>query len=478
MEISKPTNRREFLKLVTIGASATAILAACAQAPAPTATTAPQSSQAPKATAAVEPTKPAATVASAAPTPTIAAKAVASGQVEIRFMNRGGKAAFDIHDKVIAAFMQATPNIKVKAEPVLEGNWDEKLLTAIASGTEPDTVMNGFGSWQAFAKRGELLDLSDYIKADIKLDDFLPIANQSEVYKGKYYSWHYNGGPYAIFYNKDIFDKNKIAYPDESWTWTKYFDAARKLTIDRNGKRPGESGFDPNMVDQYGCLNPTFDWSSWIWAKGLEVFSPDKTKILLDDPKVDDAIQELADMATKDAIWPNNLYPEAAPSDFVSGRVALGMQGYWMVARAVPAKFNWDVAPMPMSEWTNKRSTYGYYSGNSALKSTKHPDESWQFLKFFGGEPGQKILSDGGLSYPAVLSLAKDFKPTKPANVGAFMVDFQGSRFFEIGAYITEQAKFNQALTPVLEGIWLGKAKAKDTLPAVTPQLNAIIAAS
>jgi len=133
---------------------------------------------------------------------------------------------------------------------------------------------------------------------------------------------------------------------------------------------------------------------------------------------------------------------------------------------------------MPKSEWVGKRVGFGYYSGNSVLKSTKHPEESWLLLKFFGGEPGQKIMGEGGLTYPAALSVAKSFKPKLPENVGAFLVDYENMRFFETAAYITEQAKFNQTLDPELEKIWLGQAKAKDVLPPLVPKLNAIIAES
>ena len=488
MPVRKLTNRREFLKLTALGAAGAAVVTACAPATAPTPTPVPPTKPAeapkpaaPTATPVPASTKPAATAAPA-PTPTAATKPAekvpSPGVVEIRFMNRGGKAAFDIHDQVVAAFTKATPNVKVKVEPVLEGAWDQKLLTAIASGTEPDTVMNGFGSWQAFAKRGQLLDISDYVKRDVKLDDFLPIANQSEIYKGKFYSWHYNGGPMALFYNKEAFDKDKIPHPDANWTWAKYWEVAKKLTIDRAGKRPGETGFDPRRVQQYGTLSLTGSWYIYVWQKGAEVFTKDKDRILLDDPKVLDTIQELADLVVKDGIWPNPLYPEVAPSDFVTGRVAMGLQGYWMVARAVPAKFAWDVAPMPKSEWVNKRVGFGYYSGNSVLKSTKHPEESWLLLRFFGGEPGQKIMGEGGLTYPAVLSVARDFKPKLPENVGAFLADYENMRFFEVNAYITELAKFNQLLNPELEKVWLGQAKAKDVLPPIVPKLNAIIAES
>ncbi|MBI2941522.1 MAG: sugar ABC transporter substrate-binding protein [Chloroflexi bacterium] len=482
------TRRAVLGRFFIAGASLAAapLLQACAGAP-PTPTPAPAPKPAAPAAAAPTPTpapapKPAAppTTAPTAPTPTPApAKAVekpSAAVVEISFMNRGGKQVFDVHDQVIAGFMKDTPNIKIRVEPVLEGAWDVKLLAAIASNTAPDTVNNAFGTWQAFAKRGQFVDMSDYIKRDLKLEEYLPYANQCELYKGKFFSWHYNGGAYAVFYNKEIFDKDKIPYPDASWTWAKYYELAQKLTIDRNGKRPGESGFDPKKIQQYGSGNyPLGAWFHQVQVRGAEVFNAEKTKILFDDAKVPGTIQDIADMQIAGGLWPNTLYPDATPSGFVTGRVAMAPQGHWSVYGVLPAKFPWDVAPMPKND-AGKRIGLGWYSGNSILATTKFRDASWEFLKFFGGPKGQLIQADGGITYPAVISVAKAWKPEHPRNAEAWLMDLENMRVHEFLLNVTEYSKFMQVLTPELEKVWTGQAKAKDVLPPIIPKLNAVLA--
>src|SRR5690349_14172518 len=49
----------------------------------------------------------------------------------ITFMNRGGREAFAVHDKVVAAFMEQSPNVKVTVEPVVEGSWSAKLTAQL-----------------------------------------------------------------------------------------------------------------------------------------------------------------------------------------------------------------------------------------------------------------------------------------------------------------------------------------------------------
>ena len=51
---------------------------------------------------------------------------------------------------------------------------------------------------------------------------------------------HYYAVPFALvntvlYFNKDMFDAAGIAYPTDDWTWEEFREAAKKLTIDKNG---------------------------------------------------------------------------------------------------------------------------------------------------------------------------------------------------------------------------------------------------
>ena len=47
---------------------------------------------------------------------------------------------------------------------------------------------------------------------------------------GKTYGVPYRQDSWVLYYNKDLFDKAKVAYPDGSWTWDDYAKAAKDLT--------------------------------------------------------------------------------------------------------------------------------------------------------------------------------------------------------------------------------------------------------
>ena len=70
---------------------------------------------------------------------------------------------------------------------------------------------------------------------------------QNAAVLGKYESTrkiYYRDGkplkPGDIFYNKDLFDREGIAYPDSSWTFEgKHLDAAKRLTKREGDPAPG-----------------------------------------------------------------------------------------------------------------------------------------------------------------------------------------------------------------------------------------------
>ena len=397
----------------------------------------------------------------------------------ISFMNRGGREAFVVHDKVIAAFVEKAPNIRVNVEPVIEGTWIAKLTTAIAAGTPPDTVMCAFGDFLPYCKRGDLLELEAFLAKDkeVKTADWFPLALDSMKYKGKLYNMPYNGGTYALFYNRELFDKAKVKYPDDTWTWDRYVEAAGQLATDVKGISAVGAGYDGNNVAVYGADNVQNEpsWIYWVWANGADIYTANNREVNFRDAKVLDAIQAIADLHRR-RLWASALVKDTATIGFRSANVAMTTWGHWNVARVRTDPFKWDVAPMPKTK-DGRRIALGWYSGNGMVRGTKHPDAAWQLLKFFGGAPGQRILGIEGLTLPAVRRVAESdeiMKSTPPENQRAFLTEIDKARI-RFNWNITEIQDWNEAINPELNKIWLGESKAKDVLPALVPRLNEVL---
>ena len=81
-------------------------------------------------------------------------------------------------------------------------------------------------------KSGTLKPLDDYIakEKEFNLDDFIKPSLTSYQRDGKLWVIPYDEGPGILYYNKDLFDKAGIKYPDDSWTLDTLKENAIKLT--------------------------------------------------------------------------------------------------------------------------------------------------------------------------------------------------------------------------------------------------------
>src|SRR5437764_4733977 len=143
------------------------------------------------------------------------------------------------------AFMKRHPNIKIKAENTPWVNYLTKYLTQAAGGSLPDLMYCQFAWIQQFIRLGTFIPLDSYIAKtpDFDLSDFTKpslIAYKSPK-NGQIYSIPYDEGPGMLYYNKDLFDKAKIPYPDEKWTLDHLKLVAKEIT----------HGSGPNKVFGY-----------------------------------------------------------------------------------------------------------------------------------------------------------------------------------------------------------------------------------
>ncbi|MGH2354111.1 MAG: ABC transporter substrate-binding protein [Chloroflexota bacterium] len=401
--------------------------------------------------------------------------------VTLRYLARGSQANLDIQRQGIEEFQKAHPRITVEME--VASNYLQKLQTELASGTTSDVAFTAMGSFRVVAKQGGLVALDPFMARDVKPGDYYEYALESGRYNGKTYVFPYDGGTYALAFNKDLFDTAQIKYPDDTWTWDQYVEVATRLTLDQNGRRADESGFDPSRIAQYGSVSIRGNYWYWVWANGGEILSKDKSKSTLDTPVALDTIQWIADLHTKRVIMPTPAYPEADPAavggdrGYTAGRVALCPHGRWRVSeyRRV-AEFPWDVAAMPSGK--AGRIGYGWFSGMSIIRDTKAPAESWELCKYWGGEAGQGLLAERGQNVPAMPRLANSdlfLKSSPPANNKAYLEAIKDARIHPT-AYIIESTEYNDILNPVLNAIWKGEQAAKSAIPPLIPQLNAVLA--
>ena len=139
--------------------------------------------------------------------------------------------------------------------------------------------------------------------------------------EGKQYAIPKDIDTIALWYNKTIFDEMGVAYPDDTWTWDDFADAAAKLT---NEEHWGYAIAPSNNQDSFYNV---------VYSMGGNIISDDKKKSGYDDPATIKAMTLITDMV-KAGYCPdlNTISENGADVLFQSGKAAMVTQGSWMLA--------------------------------------------------------------------------------------------------------------------------------------------------
>ncbi len=397
----------------------------------------------------------------------------AGGPVTISFMAWGAPEELAVWQQIVDDFQVAKPNIKVNVEVADWDSYWEKLKTLLAASTPPDVFAMDAPLYLDYQSRGVLLNLQPYIdKSAGFLDGFYPVTLQAYKLDDGYYGMPRDFQTIVLFYNKDMFDKAGIAYPNSNWTYDDLRTAAKSLTLDKNGD---------GTIEQWGLWTDLWDmelfWSEAIWSWGGEVINGDHTKTLLGEPAARDAWQFAYDMMFTDKSMPDaNTSGQYGGDLFQAGIAAMTTIGHWAVPGYATTEFKWDVAPMPTSP-TGGRVTSVNSAGFVAAKASKNPDAAWEFIKYCLSEAGQKRLTELGLAIPVLKSVAESPVFLKQTMVNINQQAFLDSlEFARMKPVFKGYEEWSAAVGDGMAPIWLGEADLNPTLDEVIPTADEVLA--
>lgn len=264
---------------------------------------------------------------------------------------------------------------EVKVTATYQGGYDanqQKLLAAIASGTQPDIAQIEIHALPQFAASKAVMPLDDLMtqSTDHKKEDFLPGVLRNTEYQGKVYGMPFNRSVPVFYYNADMFKQAGLSKPPE--TWQEVEDYSRKLA------QPDKKiyGYEP--------VNVWWFFESMVWSNGAELMSPDLKQATFNTPEAQ-AGMELWQRMKREGISNSYSGPDAwsqTIADFAQGRTAMytGSAGD-MGQIAEGAKFEWKAAYIP------KFKEYAVPTGgaNAAIlaKDQTKQQAAWKFISWF-----------------------------------------------------------------------------------------------
>jgi multiple sugar transport system substrate-binding protein len=404
------------------------------------------------------------------PAATTAAGAT-GGKAEITFSMWGAPEELTVWKQIVADFEAANPNIKVNVEV---SDWDSywsKLKTQLAAGTPPDVFAMDAPLYLDYQSRGVLLNLTPYLdKNPDMLKDIYPQTLEAYKTPDGYFGLPRDFATIVLFYNKDMFDKAGLSYPDENWTWDDLRAAAKKLTLpaDANGKK------------QYGFIFDQWDmevgWSEAIWSYGGDIISADHKKTLIGEPAARQAWQLLDDMVFVDKSVPDaNEIGQYGGDLFQSGIAAMTPMGHWSVPGYNQAGINYGIAPMPKGP--AGRMTSVNSAGFVVSKASKNPDAAFEFIKFALSEKGQTRLAELGFACPVLKTVAEsDAFLKQTGSTIDQKVFLDALSYSHMKPVFKGYDEWASAVGDGLDPVWRGEADLNKTLDEIVTAADAVLA--
>jgi multiple sugar transport system substrate-binding protein len=406
--------------------------------------------------------------------------------VHLNFFNRGGEYVFQTMDLQIAEFKKTHPDWTFELNSVAGYSHQEALLMMLAAGTGPDCWFDSVRTTGMLARKGVVEPIDTYLAATpaFKLENFTENTFSCQTYDNKIWGIPWDSGALIMMYNKDMFDKAGVPYPDPKvWmTWDELIELSKKLTIDMNDKTPNDAGFDPARVKQYGFLSNTgHGRQTYIWSNGAEIIEKDMT-MPIDTPEFIEAMNWLADLGLKHYITPSAKYQTAAEIVLPSMNVAIEHGGVWSMGEYMDAGVNLGYFQVPYSK---KKTSYGQYSPMCINTGSKLKNEAFEFIYFTTADPaGQKIIVDRGQLQPTLRSLREDYlnagKPTREERQLAYDV-FENKDTYrwpgdKIGSYWGGWYQyFIDLWGPYLDELLIGTKRWEDICGELRPKSEALL---
>lgn len=405
---------------------------------------------------------------------TVAPRAT-SAKTVVSYGTPGSQVEDAAWEPVFKAFNEANPDIEARYEP-LGGNYGpeylQNLQTRIAAGNAPDVFFILDGHVAGFAERGVIDPLDDLVaNAGIDLESYFTAHVDGLRYNDQLWGLPRDGAPVAMFYNADLFDEAGVAYPDDTWTWETFLEAAKALT-----KRDGD-GRAISLGAGRG------EWVNWVWQAGGDIFNEDKTKCTLDTPEAIEGLQFAQDLVITHQVAPSaqDLADQEQQDMFLSGRLATHFAARGSLGAVCQAPFRFDAAVAPQGKVRMVRTN----DGPTALWSgSKNKEAAFKLLAHLCGEEGQRLkIKDTGFAFPSWISLTKEdwfanFSCGQSIGSGVSESFRQEIENDEVRTWPTHPRwpEISTAITQEIDALYLGEKTAEQVGKDVTAAVDALLA--
>lgn len=253
--------------------------------------------------------------------------------------NVGTEEENNIQRQMIAAYMEAHPNVTIEfVDMSAEGKWDEKLTNYAAKGELPDVFMAD--GTPLYVKNGWTADLTDLVANDPDWQDVPEALKTAVTFSGKV-----QGVPAAqfvmgYFVNQDLFEAANLDAPAYGVSVDDFFAATTAITDVQNGKLGLDEmefimGWYPNTQDS------NLKWFSFDGSHMNYNSAAFKAGVAKAGEVKPHTWQGLNDEQKK------NFKSQGPWELFMNQESGVRWDGGWAIPGYAAATFNWDFMGIP-----------------------------------------------------------------------------------------------------------------------------------
>ncbi|MCC5783229.1 MULTISPECIES: ABC transporter substrate-binding protein [Kocuria] len=346
------------------------------------------------------------------------AEATATGVVDYWMWDTNQLPAYQ---KCAEMFEAEHPDQDVRITQTGWGDYWTKLTAGFIADTGPDVFTNHVSKYPQFAELEVLAPLEEH-PATAALDPEDYQDGLVDLWTGP--DGHQYGVPkdwdtVAAFYNEELLAEAGLTPADlEGWSWNpedggSFEDLVAHLTVDENGVRGDEPGFDKDHVAVYGLgiseaggsTAGQGQWSAFAASNGWRVTNEPLwgDHYNLDDPSLHETLDWYFGLSDKGYMPDYGQFnaAEGVNAQLASGSAAMVLDGAWMISTYAGIEdFPVGTARTPVGP-DGTATTMLNGLADSIVKDTDNPEGAAQWAAFMGSAQCQQEVARAGVVFPS-----------------------------------------------------------------------------
>lgn len=379
------------------------------------------------------------------------------------------------YQKCVSPFQDANPGITVEISQYGWGDYWPKLTAGFLAGNAPDAFQNNAGYYPEFVSQSQLLALDDLIARDsVDMSQYAAGTQTWKYSDGKTYGLPMDWATVGFYYNVDMLAEAGFTADDlANLTWNpadggQFEKVIAHLTVDTNGVRGDEPGFDKDHVAVYGIasqgsknVNGGDTWAQFAgttgWTLGDQPNWP--TSFQYSDERFVATATYLRGLSEKGFSPEMGEFTMGNTEQLGSGSVAIVSDGSWMATTyAALPDVKVGIAPSVIGP-NGTRSALSNSNGNSIWVGG-HTEAAWKWVSYMGSEECQSLAGVDGTFFPSIpasMDATAQAMLTQGIDISPFTDRMTDGSLFESPMY-THGQEIDAAVVPLLEAFFTFQA--------------------